>query len=664
MTRRLMRPDDLTLAKGVANPQISSDGERVAWMETSFDLEKDSPMSKIMVAASDGSGEPRQFTNGPHDLSPRWSPDGLYLAYLSADDGPPTLLLAPLDGGSATKVETAGPVSWFEWSPDASAIILVVTVGLPDPTSKDPKVANAPRVVRGVFNRLDTRGWIDGNTHLFVYDVASQSARQITSGNYDHEQPSWSPDASTLVFVSDRTRQRHDVLGRGELWTVPASGGRTRRLSALLGEPSCPRFSPDGRRVAVTAIPQVRQMAGRNHQMLVFDAQRGGEPVRVAPDFDRSLLAGIPHAWLSSNELLFSALDRGSMTVMRARIGRRNASPVVDGDTQVYGFSLFQDRGRKLLAFAEGWVDRPGDVFVRGLDDVSVTAERISRASDGLLSTVELAPARRRRVKAHDGLEIEYFEMAPKRTSPGRRNGKTPLYLEIHGGPNGWNPLFLLFPYYQTLVAAGYTIILPNPRGSLSYDEAFALAVIGDWGGEDYLDLMACVDDAVRRGRVDERRLFVGGYSYGGYMSSFIVGQSDRFRAAVIGAPVTNLSSEYGSSDVGPWLGDTVGGDPWRAADLYRERSPITHAPKVTTPVLLHVSDGDLRTPPSQSDEFYTALKMMGKPVEHVRYPGGSHQALGPFGAPPSQNEDRLWRILDFLGRHGGNRVRGATRPG
>ena len=219
-----------------------------------------------------------------------------------------------------------------------------------------------------------------------------------------------------------------------------------------------------------------------------------------------------------------------------------------------------------------------------------------------------------------------------------------------------------MLAYYQTLVAAGYTVILPNPRGSAGYDESFSLAVNGDWGGEDYYDLMACVDDAVRRGRADERRLFVGGYSYGGYMSSFIVGQTKRFRAAVIGAPVTNLASEYGSSDIGPWLAETLGGDPWRAADLYRDRSPITYAPKVTTPVLLHVNEGDLRTPPSQTDEFYTALKMMGKTVEYVRYPGGSHQAVGPFGAPPSQNEDRLWRILDFLGRHGGPRVRGSKR--
>ena len=662
MTRRPMRPDDLTKFQSVADPQMSSDGDRVAWIQTSFDLEKDATTSTIMVGSSDGSSDPRRFSDGPHDFSPRWSPDGRFLGYLAATDGPPALLLAPLEGGSATKVVTPGPVSWFEWSPDASAIVLVVTVGLPDPTSKDPKIANAPRIVRGVFNRYDTRGWIDGSAQLFVYDVARASVRQITSGRYDHEQASWSPDGTTLVYVTDRSRQRHDILGRGEVWTVSADGGRGQRISPLLGGPSCPRFSPDGRRVAVVAVPQVHHAAGRNHQLLVFGAQGGGEPVQVAPDFDRSLMAGVAHSWITSNELLFCALDGGSMTVMRARIGRRNAVPVVTGDTQVYGFSLNQDRQQRRFAFVEAWVDRPGDVYVRDLDSTTERATRISRASDDLLAVVSMAPTRRRRARGRDGLPIEYFEMSPPRKSAGRRTTAGPLYLEIHGGPNGWNPLFLLLAYYQTLVAAGYTVILPNPRGSAGYDESFSLAVNGDWGGEDYYDLMACVDDAVRRGRADERRLFVGGYSYGGYMSSFIVGQTKRFRAAVIGAPVTNLASEYGSSDIGPWLAETLGGDPWRAADLYRDRSPITYAPKVTTPVLLHVNEGDLRTPPSQTDEFYTALKMMGKTVEYVRYPGGSHQAVGPFGAPPSQNEDRLWRILDFLGRHGGPRVRGSKR--
>ena len=658
MARRAMRPDDLTLMKGVVDPQISSDGARVAWTETSFDVEKDAIISRIVVASSDGTGVPRHFTSGPADFTARWSPDGTHLAYLSADEGTPAVCLAPLEGGTPIRVATPGPVSWIEWSPDAQSLALVVSTGLKDPADKDPKAANAPRVVRGAHNRLDGRGWLDGRTQIFVHELSSATTRQVTSGDYDHEQPSWSPDAERLVFVSDRSRQRNDIGERGQVWTVAATGGRPERVSTTLSAPSSPRFSPDGRRIAVCAVNAIEQPAGPNAQILVFDTVSPGEATVVARDLDRPVFDAAPFRWLSSRELLFAVVDRGALSLVKARIGRRNVTTIVNGDIQVYGFATFTNRNRTLLAYCSAWVNQPGDVFVRDLEDSAERPVRISRASDDLLKVVNLAGARRRKVQARDGREIEYFEMSPPRTSSRGRAKATPLYLEIHGGPQGFNPIFVLLPYYQTLVAAGYTIILPNPRGSTGYGEDFTFAVNGDWGGEDYFDLMASVDDAVRRGRVDEQRLFVGGYSYGGYMTSFIVGQTDRFRAAVIGAPVTNLVSEFGASDAGWWLAKTLNGDPWRAAALYQERSPLSHADRVTTPVFLHVSEGDLRTPPSQSDEFYTALKLRGKTVEYVRYPGGSHQSLSPMGAPPSQNRDRMTRILEFLARHGGAKVR------
>ncbi len=651
-----MRPDDLTLMKGVSDPQIASDGLRVAWTENSFDIDKDTPVSRIVVAPSDGTGSPRDFTSGPADSMARWSPAGDYLAYLSAGEGVPTAYLASLEGGTPVKVVTPGPVSWIEWSPDGQALALVVGTGL-----KDPTTANAPRVVRGAHSRLDGRGWLDGRTQIFVYDISSTIARQVTSGDYDHEQPSSSPNGERLVFVSDRSRQRNDIGERGEVWTVTATGGRPQRISTTLTTPSSPRFSPDGRRIAVCAITALEQPAGANAQILVFDALTPGEATIVSRDLDRPVSDLAPFRWLSSSELIFAVCDHGAISLVRARVGRRNATTVVSGDTQVYGFATFADRSQSLLAYCSAWIDQPGDVFVRELEDSPKRPVRVSRASDDLLATVTLAGARRRKVRARDGLEIEYFEMSPPRTASRGRVKTTPLYLEIHGGPQGFNPLFILLPYYQTLVAAGYRVILPNPRGSTGYGEDFSLAVNGDWGGEDYFDLMACVDDAVRRGHVDEQRLFVGGYSYGGYMTSFIVGQTDRFRAAVIGAPVVNLISEFGASDAGWWLAKTLDGDPWRTTALYRDRSPLTHANRVTTPVFLHVSEGDLCINDSDSYEFYTALKSRGKTVEYVRYPGGSHQALAPLGAPPSQNRDRMNRILDFLARHGGVKVRSTS---
>jgi dipeptidyl aminopeptidase/acylaminoacyl peptidase len=653
-----MRPEDLTRYRRVSDVRFSPDGESVAWVESSLNVEKDTPASEIKVAPSDGSSEPRNFTHGPREFSPRFSPDGRFLAYLAATDGPPAAYIAPLDGGVPLKVSAPGPVAEIAWSPDASRLALVVATGIAEPQPNDPKVGNAPRVITGAFNRLDGGGFLEGHTHVFIYEVSDRSVRQITRANYNHLNPAWSPDGSTIAYVTDRSRQRHDNPGHGEIWKVSVDGGPPQRVTGVLRDVEQPSFSPDGRRIAFAAVAPQRDWAGRLSRLFIVDAS-GGVPTVIAPDFDRPCHAV---TWISNREVAFIASDHGSVVVARARIGQRGATVVAGGDTQIAWFDVHVSRSVRQLALCSAWVDDPSDVYVTSLDD-DAPRVRVSRSSDVMTKDVALVPARRRVVKAPDGLPVEYFVLEPRRDSPGRRHGKPPLYLDVHGGPLSLNPVVALLPFYQSLVAAGYAVILPNPRGSVGYGEDFARRVVGDWGGLDYVDLMTCVDDMTRRGRADERRLFVGGYSYGGYMSSWIVGQTDRFRGAVIGAPVTNLISEFTSSDISTLLGDIAGGDPWRDREKYIERSPVSHANKVKTPVLIHVSEGDLRTPTSQSDELFVSLRFLGKEVEYVRYPGGSHMALSTLVGAPSQNVDRIERILDFLSRHGGIRVKSSTRP-
>ncbi len=264
-----MRPEDLGLVRWAQEPNLSGDGERVAWCEVSFDLDRDQPVSNIMVAASRGDNEPRRFSEGPHDSSPAWSPGGDYLAYLSADPGPPTVHLAPLDGGAPAKVEAPGPVRWFSWSPTGDRLVLVVNVGRANGTGKATE-QNVPRVIRGTINRLDGAGWLEGRDHLFVYDVSGQAVRQITSGDYDHAQPSWSPDGASIVFVSDRSRSRDDHFGLGDLWVVPTSGGRPRRLAGGLGWAAFPTFSPDGSHVAFSGLLGTEQRAARDTKLFTL----------------------------------------------------------------------------------------------------------------------------------------------------------------------------------------------------------------------------------------------------------------------------------------------------------------------------------------------------------------------------------------------------------
>ena len=219
-----MRPEDLTLYRRVTDVRFSSDGESVAWVEISLNVEKDSTASMIKVAPSDGSGEPRDFTHGPREFSPRYSPDGRSLAYLAVADGPPAAFVAPLDGGMPIRVATPGPVTEINWSPDARQLALVVKIGLKEAVPNDAKAGNAPRVVTGALNRLDGGGFFEGHSHVFVYEMADQTLRQITRGNYDHDNPAWSPDGSTIAYVTNRSRSATTRLVTGRSGRCPLTG--------------------------------------------------------------------------------------------------------------------------------------------------------------------------------------------------------------------------------------------------------------------------------------------------------------------------------------------------------------------------------------------------------------------------------------------------------
>ena len=279
----------------------------------------------------------------------------------------------------------------------------------------------------------------------------------------------------------------------------------------------------------------------------------------------------------------------------------------------------------------------------------------ISNANAKLRREITLSPTKRISYKSPDGLEIEAFAIYP----PGRARRPYPLELSIHGGPHGWHPSTFGLLHNQLMAAEGYAVLMPNPRGSSGYGEAFESGCLGDWGGGDCADLLAGVDTLVHRGVADPDRLYVGGYSYGGYMSSWIVTQDRRFRAAAIGAPITNLASGIGTDDIPVYNIEEMGGPPWQVPDEYAARSPMTHVAKVRTPVLLYHWEGDLRCPIAQSEEFFVALKLLGRRVEFLRYPGGAHGIR-----TPSQDFDARRRVLAWYARYAprGTRSSGSAR--
>jgi dipeptidyl aminopeptidase/acylaminoacyl peptidase len=665
MAKRSFRPEDALRLRSASDPDLSPDGRRVAFAVTVADEDQDRLRSSIWVAALDGSSEARRFSDGPADKSPRWSPDGRWLAYISTADGRPDdahVRLAPLDGGTPARVgDLPGPVSQLAWSPDSTRLVVVCRVGVPNRSAASATERNAPRVVRGLAARLDGVGWQDGRRHLFVVDVNGGSARQVTRGEYDHADPSFSPDGTTIVFASDRHPRRDDRQFRADAWVmrlsaapdggalVLAAGGRPRRLTNGRGRVTFPVFSPDGKTIAFAG--QLTDRWNEDTHVFVVPADGSAGPEMVAPDLDRPTVLfpnlPAPVCWTADRELLMLVNDRGSVTLHRARLGDRRSREVVGGDLIIDGVAARP--GRRAVAFTATWPDRPSEVLVTttaGAEPIPLT-----RLNGDFVAEVDLAPVGRSSIARADGTEVEYFTLLP----PGRAPERLPLHLDIHGGPHASWPSGRWLAFHQAIAAAGYAVVLPNPRGSTSYGQAFTSACTGDWGGGDCDDILACCDDLIERGVVDGGRMFVSGGSYGGFMTSWLVGRTDRFRAAAAVAAVVDQTSMALTTEISEFSVFNVGGTPWTTPDEYERRSPLSYLPAVRAPVLVIHWEGDLRVPIGQGEELYAGLRLLGKRAELVRYPGGFH-----IQRTPSQAVDLARRILAWDEQHDARRKKRA----
>jgi dipeptidyl aminopeptidase/acylaminoacyl peptidase len=680
MAKRLAQPEDLFRLRTLGDPSVSPDGERAAWVQAEPDETSDRVQTSIWVAPLDGSASPAAFTFGPSDTSPRWSPDGHYLAYVtSPPEGPSQLGLAPLTGGVPRPLGSfPGPVSQAAWSPDSTQLVVVSLIpssrtepaqsgqAAPEPAQRSgdrsAQDRNAPRIVRGLAARYDNVGWFEGRRHVFVVDVSTGTSRQVTSGDYDNADPSWSPDGKWIAFSSDRGRGRDDRQLRSDVYVVVAGGGRARRVTRGEGRTGVPVFSPDGAKIAFVGH-EGGDAWNHDLHLYVVPADESAGPRVVAPATDRPVpwLPGTapPFQWLTNEDIAVLVADRGCVGLQVARLGEARSKVIVGGDRQVDGFSVGRD-GRA-VAFTSAWPDSPSECYsirlgAKGASSRARSAVRqVSHANDEFLADVLLGRVTRATTTAEDGTPVEYFAIEP----PGKASGPRPVHLDIHGGPHGAWPAGRFLAFHQAIAAAGYLVVLPNPRGSSGYGQAFTAACTGDWGGADAADILACVDDVVARGLGDGRRQFVSGGSYGGFMTSWLAGHTHRFRAATAMAAVIDQNSMFGTTDI-PGFVEFNFGLPWDNAREYELRSPLTYAKSITTPMLILHWEGDLRVPISQGEELYAVLRRLGHPVEFVRYPGGSHVSRSP-----SQNVDWARRLLAWNERHGqtgGNAARSGVR--
>ncbi|MGO0063771.1 S9 family peptidase [Brevibacillus fluminis] len=655
MAKRKVTPEDLFSLQFVGDVQISPDGKKALYVHTAVNGEKDGYFSSLWL--TDFTDQGSRFTHPQPDRlvkdhSPRWSPDGQSIAFLSNRSGMDQVWLIPADGGDAKQLtELPTNVQSIAWSPDGKRLACLIQ-DVEDTSTTDVKVITKLRY------KHDSKGFRGHHmNHIWVVEAASGEARQVTSGDWEDIDPVWSPDSRSIIFLSDRSETR-DFNHVPALWKLDVETGECVKLVQCAGFTLAPRFSPDGKWIAYFDH-QYGETNACNDEVWLIPAE-GGEARNLTGMLDRSTAnwvgsdvkwdAGVHQpTWSKDGRYLyFLVTEGGNCWIHRVEVKTGLIEPVVTGDRLVVtSFAMHDDGVEPFLVYVVAHPQSTGDLYVESLGR-DREKRQLTDFNQQLFSELALSEPERIRFEGADGWEIEGWLLKPPNFQP---DAKYPLILQIHGGPHTCYG-FSLNHEFQMLASAGYVVLYTNPRGSQGYGKKFARAVLGDWGGKDYEDLMRAVDYACTLDYVDADQLFVSGGSYGGFMVNWIVGHTDRFKAAVTQRSICNLYSMAGSSDIGFYFIDTefAGADLWEHEEFIMSRSPIRYARHVKTPVLIEHSENDLRCPMEQAEQWFIALKRLGVETVLVRTPDEGHE-LSRSGKPKHRIE-RLKHILNWFEKH------------
>ncbi len=630
-------PDHIFDFPTSSQPHLSADGSALVFVTTTIDRSTMERQSHIVVSHSPFT-ELSAVTDGPSDSAPVI--DGGRVLFLRPDEnGKKQVWTVPLEGGEPQQVTNlSGGVEEFALSPNGDRIATVSSV---DPDASDGEDADRlrVRVVRRVRYRHDYHGFTgDAFRQLFIVDAESGSARQITDGEGDNWSPVWSSDGSSVAFISDDIEGR-DFTTHTQVKVVSVSGGQPVSWSQSLPYVWAVAWSPDGRSLAAIGCHDPDMWDPRSAWLYVLDADGGVNRITGG------LYTPVPESglsWTDGRGITFVGAHRGEYFVCSIAPDGSDFKTITGGGVNSES-AAFDATASHAVIVAES-PRSPAELVNVDLDTGSQRA--ITTYSAEYIESH--TPARMEKFTiSRGGFEIESRVLLPPDFDDGK---KYPMVLDIHGGPNGrFSDNF--DPVHQILATNGYIVLSVNPRGSSTYSPEFTKAVLGDWGGEDYLDILASVDEMSARPYVDENRMAVHGFSYGGFMSGWIVGHDHRFKAAVVGAMCANLHSMYGTSDIGTSFGEINWGGPYTGArDKFLHHSPITYAANVQTPVLLLHGEDDLRCPIEQSEQYFVALKRLGKTVEFVRFPDSTHR-FRKMGHPALMVE-YYNRLLKWLERY------------
>jgi len=644
--KRLLTLDDRAAFRDVGDPQISPDGAWVVYAVSTIDMKEDKKNSDLWMTGWDGAKTIQLTFNKESEHTPAWSPDGNYLAFLASrndENEVDQLWLMNRDGGEAEKItDFKGGVNDYVWSPDSKRLVLIVS----DPDSeaiaakdKSEKKTPKPIVIDRYQFKKDEAGYLRHlRQHLYLFDLAGRKADLLTPGDYDEYLPAWSPDNSSVVFVSKRGPDP-DRDDNYDLYIIEAKAGATPRPLTTFEGPDChpdwesrPAWSPDGKFIAYLQGGPQKLIYYAVYQVAVIPAT-GGAAKLPAP-IDRNMYRP---QWSADGSSIYFLLEDDRTTLL-AKV------PAAGGSVE----RILQDR-RTISDYDLGVNDKIALLSSRPHEPVEAFAldrnelRPLARKNDGLLAKLKLGAVEEISFKSKDGATINGFVVKPPNYEAGK---KYPAILRIHGGPVSQYSNEFMFDW-QLFAAHGYIVVACNPRGSSGRGEKFSTAIFADWGNKDAQDVLAAVDYVVAQGIADRNKLGAGGWSYGGMLTNYVIAQDTRFKAAVSGSSISNIFAGYGTDQYIREYEFEIG-TPWRNLETWlRVSFPFLHADRIVTPMLFLCGQEDFNVPLLNSEQMYQALRSLGRDTQLVIYPGQYHGLT-----KPSYQRDRLERYLAWYGKY------------
>ena len=672
--RRNITENDLFDFNWVGDSQITSDGSMVAFVKVSVNAKRDGYDTSIWGVSTSGNEEPRRLTTGMRDSTPRWSPDGKFLAFVRATDKDgPQLFLLPMSGGEAFQITTVprgagGPIwspdgKWLAFSGGANGEEVAKANKQPVPKSAIPQANEGHesdvRVITKAVYRSNGSGYVDFShpNHLWITRAPLSSEdkvtpTQLTSGDYSEGDFVWAKDGSQIYFTSRHVVEQYYESPQTELYSIPATGGTPNKITTVdLGMGGL-ALSPDGKRFAFAASTNQPVRSYSQPDLWVLDIAPNAQPKNITTDFDFDVASGVggdnaaPRGG-GGGGVAWSADGKSIITVYakegKANLGAFDATTgkltdLTTGNQSISGFRSTPDGSKTVVN-----ISTPTQVSDLYLLDRSGKPRQLTRVNDGLFAKLNLTEPEEIWYTSFDGKKIQTWVQKPPNFDPGK---KYPLILNIHGGPH--SAYGYVFDHeFQWMAAKGYVVVYPNPRGSTSYGQDFGNIIQYNYPGDDYKDLMAGVDEVIKRGYIDTTKLGVTGGSGGGVLTDWTVTKTDRFAAAVSQRDISDWSAWWYTADFSQFQPSWFKGAPFEDPG-FKERSAITYVDKIKTPMMFILGEADYRTPPSAGgEELFRALKYRKIPTVMVRFPGESHE-LSRSGQPWHRIE-RLQHIVGWF---------------